>query len=107
MLVSCSPGSFTPAVASTLPLAPSPSPESTLTFTSAVRRRGGVAKAFSLKRPHCLFYILKNRKGLAGRRGSQPRWFHSVWIGVALSSPSHLFPFLSPSFIPPALLNKP
>lgn len=42
-----------------------PLPQSTLTFMCAFRCLGGVAKAFGLKRPHCLFYILKNRKGLA------------------------------------------
>lgn len=61
----------------------------------------GMVKAFGLKRPHCLFYILKNRKGLAGGRGSQQRWFPLCldWCGSVhpLSSVSFLMPIFHPT----------
>ena len=78
----------------TLTLALPPSPERTLTFTSAFRGNG-VARACGLKRPRCLFHMglrsLKNRKVLA--RGVTAK------VAVALSSPSS-YPFLLPALGP-------
>lgn len=106
-LVSCSPGSFTPVVASTLPLMAFAFRGLPLlsTHIQIICGRNCEGRC-RLKTSLFILHLKKQERGLQ-EAGSQPRWFRSVWIGVALSSPSHPFPFLCPSFIPPALLNKP
>lgn len=83
-LVSCSPGSFTPVVASTLPLRFA-FPREHTHFHICLQMLWRRMKYSAFKDLYCLFYILKT--GKVWQSGVTAQWFRPVWIGVALSSP--------------------